>query len=331
MTHPIAGRPAIACDEPALENDLLASKIDHTNSEAPPTTQAGLNGASTIRRRATADEMEERAQFLIDYATEHGPITVRGLYYQAEVAGIPGIDKSDQSYRKVQHQVLMLRRQGRLDYDTIADATRWMRKPKSHSSVEDALDATANLYRKSLWDDANFTVEVWCEKDALAGVIYPVTSEYDVPLMVTRGFSSETFAFEAVQAAPDDRPYVVLYLGDFDRAGQDAAKSLREKLERFAGQYGIHVFFHTLAVTGNQIVDLDLPTREPKRNTAADRKWPYPVACELDAIPPDELRRIVEDAINRYLPQDKLKILKVAEESERTMLRLFSKTMRRRA
>jgi len=37
------------------------------------------------RRRATAAEMEARAQFFIDYAERHGPVTVRGLYYQAEV------------------------------------------------------------------------------------------------------------------------------------------------------------------------------------------------------------------------------------------------------
>lgn len=50
--------------------------------------------ASTIKRaRATRGDMDERAEFLIAYALEHGPITVRGLYYQAEVHGIPGIDK----------------------------------------------------------------------------------------------------------------------------------------------------------------------------------------------------------------------------------------------
>ena len=52
------------------------------------------------RRRATQDEMEERAEFLIDYAAEHGPVTVRGLYYQAEVAGVPGIDKTDSATRR---------------------------------------------------------------------------------------------------------------------------------------------------------------------------------------------------------------------------------------
>src|SRR5215471_5645868 len=95
------------------------------------------------RRRATKKEMEERAEFLIDYASEHGPVTVRQLYYQAEVHGVPGIDKTDAGYDKVQRQVLDLRRAGRLPYDQIADLTRWMRKPRTYDGVEAALQATA--------------------------------------------------------------------------------------------------------------------------------------------------------------------------------------------
>jgi hypothetical protein len=238
------------------------------------------------RRRGSQSEMEERAEFLIDYAQEHGPVTVRGLYYQAEVSGIPGIGKDKPGYVKVQRQVLALRRAGRLAYSDIADATRWMRKPATHDGVEDALQETARFYRKALWRDAAEVVEIWAEKDALAGVIYPVTSLYDVSLMVTRGFSSETFCFEAVEAREDDpRPYHVYYLGDFDRSGRDAARSLEEKLKRFADEKDVTVVFEQIAVTQQQIYDLSLPTREPKRNTSADKKWPFDFACELDAIP----------------------------------------------
>ncbi|MBC7286134.1 hypothetical protein, partial [Hoeflea sp.] len=61
--------------------------------------------------------MEERARFLIDYAVEHGPVSVRGLYYQAEVHEVPGIDKTESGYNKVQTQCLKLRREGRLPYN----------------------------------------------------------------------------------------------------------------------------------------------------------------------------------------------------------------------
>jgi hypothetical protein len=285
-------------------------------------TAASYEASTIIKRaRATKVEMEERAEFLIDYANEHGPVTVRGLYYQAEVAGLPGIGKDDRDYTKIQRQVLKLRRAGLLAYSDIADATRWMRKPTTHNSVEEALENCAQLYRKNLWRDTDDYVEVWIEKDALAGVLYSTTALYDVPLMVTRGFSSETFAFEAVAAREgDDRTYYVYYLGDFDRAGRDAAKSLEEKLRRFADENGKEVVFKQIAVTERQIAEWNLPTREPKRKSAADKKWPHDFACELDAIPPDLLRDLVEGYINLHLPQDKLEVLKAAEQSEREIL-----------
>jgi len=62
-------------------------------------TDIGTYEASAVKRhRATRSEMEERAEFLIAYAERHGPISVRGLYYQAEVAGIDGNTMPRRSY-----------------------------------------------------------------------------------------------------------------------------------------------------------------------------------------------------------------------------------------
>jgi hypothetical protein len=303
---------------------------------APEPYPASL--VNPLRRRATAAEMETRAAFLIPYAIEHGPGTVRGLYYQAEVHSVPGIGKDENGYSKVQHQVLQLRRGGRLPYRFVADLTRWMRKPRSYDSVEEALRSTAETYRKALWSSADEFVEVWCEKDALAGVIYPITALYDVPLMVARGFSSETFCFEAVEAREDDpRPYVVYSVFDCDRAGRDSARTLKEKLGRFAAEKGVDVEFIHLAIEEDDVEQFDennnralvylhnvgrrwLPTREPKRKTAADRNWPHPFAIELDAIAPDDLRAMVRAAIEQSLPADQLEVLKVAEQSERELI-----------
>jgi hypothetical protein len=204
-----------------------------------------------------------------------------------------------------------------------------MRKPKSYDSIEDALSTLASGYRRNLWRDADSYVEVWCEKDALAGVIYPVTQEYDVPLMVARGYTSETFAFESVAAREHDpRPYHVYYFGDFDRSGRDAAGSLNEKLERFAEELPeccCEVVFEQVAVTEEQVTRLGLPARPHKRKSPADRAWPHRFACELDAIPPDILRDLVRDCIERHLPRQQLGILKIAEESERSQLRIFAR------
>ncbi len=77
-----------------------------------------------------------------------------------------------------------------------------------------------------------------------------------------------------------------------------------------------------------QVISLNLPTRDHKSVSAADKAWPHSFACELDAMEPDTLRDLVEECINRHLPQDQLDILKVAERSERQVLRLFATTHR---
>jgi hypothetical protein len=72
--------------------------------------------------------------------------------------------------------------------------------PRTFDSVEDALRNTAAFCRKALWNEADSYVEIWLEKDALAGVVYPVTSMYDVPLMVARGYASLSFLYSAAEA-----------------------------------------------------------------------------------------------------------------------------------
>jgi hypothetical protein len=68
----------------------------------------------------------------------------------------------------------------------------------------------------------------------------------------------------------------------------------------------------------------NLPTRQPKRKSYADKKWPHDFACELDAIPPDRLRDLVEQAITSHLPKKQFEILKAAEQSEQKLLHAFA-------
>jgi hypothetical protein len=141
--------------------------------------------ASPVKRRSTKAEVEQRRNALFDIVKTMYPMTVRQVFYQATVRGI--VEKAESGYAKVQTDLTLMRRSGELHYDWLADNTRWQRKPNTFISIEEALKATARLYRKNLWADADSYVEIWLEKDALSGVIYPITSMYDVPLMVARG------------------------------------------------------------------------------------------------------------------------------------------------
>ena len=86
-----------------------------------------------------------------------------------------------------------MRRAQEIPFDWLADNKRWMRKPMSYESLADMLNEQTQFYRRVLGSNQADYVEIWLEKDVLSGVLYSVTSEFDVPLMVTRGYPSLSF------------------------------------------------------------------------------------------------------------------------------------------
>lgn len=167
-------------------------------------------------------------------------------------------------------------------------------------------------------------VEVWCEKDALAGVIYEETKTYDVPLMVARGYASLTFLHSAAEAIKaNGKPAHIYHLGDLDPSGQDAARDIEAKLRRYAP--GAEIHFERVAVTRKQADDWNLPTRPTKQTDTRAKKFDG-TSVELDAIPARQLRALVRECIERHVDKQQLEILRIAEASEREMLVKFGLT-----
>jgi hypothetical protein len=217
---------------------------------------------SQIKRpRATKAEVEARRDALFEIAAAQQPMTVRQVFYQATVRGV--IEKTEAGYNKVQTDLVVMRRSGALPYDWLADATRWMRKPATFGGIDEALRDCAALYRKDLWRDTGTYVEIWLEKDALAGVVYPITDIYDVPLMVARGYASLSFLHSAAEHINRlDVPTYIYHLGDFDPSGVNAGEKIEETLRELAPRADI--CFERLAVTPEQIDVWRLPTRPTK-------------------------------------------------------------------
>ncbi len=263
--------------------------------------------------------MLERRRLLQAIVRDGRPMTVRQVFYQATVRGI--VEKAESGYTKVQTDLVAMRRSGEMPYDWLADNTRWQRKPRTFSSVQQALEDTARFYRKSLWDDAGAYVEVWLEKDALAGVIMPVTSEYDVPLMVARGYASLSFLSGAAEYINSlDVPTFIFHLGDYDPSGVDAGRKIESTLRELAPDAEIN--FYRLAVLPDQIERWNLPTR-PTKQTDTRAKGFGDISVELDAIEPNTLRQIVRVNIEELMPAAELAVLKQAEASERDLLKMF--------
>ena len=161
-------------------------------------------------------------------------------------------------------------------------------------------------------------VEIWLEKDALAGVLLAVTSEFDVPLMVTRGYPSITYLYEAAEAiANQGKPTFLYYFADHDPGDRDITRATEAGLREFRRRPEIH-FRRVVAMEG-QIALWRLPTR-PTKVTDSRKKNFEGESVEVDAIASTTLRALAKACIEPHIDPYQLGQLEKIEQREREAL-----------
>jgi hypothetical protein len=263
--------------------------------------------------------MEQFRRDLYEVVQMIQPCTVRQTFYQA-VCKL-ALPKTENIYKQIGKQLVYMRREGRLPFKWIADNTRWQRRPDVYDSMEQCLYNTALFYRRDLWSMLPVHVEVWLEKDALAGVVYEETEKWAVPLMVSKGFSSLSYLYSAAEAIKDcGKPAYLYYLGDRDPSGVHIDKAIIRDLRKFAPD--AEIFFERIAVMPWQIEEYNLPTR-PTKKTDKRRKKFKGRSVELDAMTPHDLRALVCQSIEQHITADVKQRVQAVEDAERETLRLF--------
>ena len=261
------------------------------------------------RREKTA--ALEAAVFDVFHDEQDIPLTVRRVYYALTVKG--AIEKTVKQYKQVCNLLANMRRSGSLPYYWFSDSTRLNMKAKSHDNLSNALEYWQTAYRRNIWREQPVYIEVWLEKDALAGVIYPITSEYDVPLMICRGYPSMTFLYNSAEHIKDVGKQTFIYhLGDHDPSGVNASEKVNETLRA----HGAEFTFERLAVTTEQIERYNLPTEPTKKKDTRARAFGDKPSVELDAIPTPILRDLVRSAIEKHIDPAALQVTREAEQSE---------------
>jgi hypothetical protein len=284
--------------------------------------------ASDIKRpkrfRRTKLEIGRIRDAIVAILEADNPQTVRQIFYALTVRSV--IKKAEIEYQRTVVRLLGdMREDGDIPFEWIADNTRWMRKPTTFTGLESCLSNTSKFYRRDLWAAMPVYVEVWCEKDALAGVLMEETEVYDVPLMVARGYASITFLHSAAMAIEaKGKPAFIYHFGDLDPSGVDAARDIEAKLRRYAPE--AEITFARPAVTREQVELWNLPTRPTKQSDTRAKKFANATSVELDAIPAHQLRALVRECIERHVDQDQLALLRVAEQSERELLTKWAAT-----
>ena len=274
---------------------------------------------SLKQTRRTKAEMEAIRDAIFAELEETHPQTVRHVFYRMVAMGVvPKLEKL--GYQTVMMQLLKMRKSGRIPWGWVADSTRWRIKPTSYGSLEEALRHTARFYRRDIWRQAKAYVEIWCESDSIGGVIVEETREWDVPLLTSRGFASATYLYECAQdIAEIGRPAHLYYFGDWDPSGKIIPEVIERELRKHAPDAEIH--FERVAITEEQIREYDLPTKPPKKSTHS--KTFTGGTVEIEALQVSDLLDLVNDCIKRHIDPHHLKIIRIAERSERALLEGF--------
>src|SRR5271167_3442029 len=101
-----------------------------------PLSQA--NGSRPIKRsRRTRPQMDAIREAMRQFLADNRPATVRQTFYAMTTRGI--VAKEEKEYKAVGRLLVAMRREGSVPYKWLADNTRWMRKSRSFSSMEEAL------------------------------------------------------------------------------------------------------------------------------------------------------------------------------------------------
>lgn len=283
---------------------------------------------------------QKLAQAAVAILGAERPMTLRQLYYRLISAG--QLRNAATEYSRLGAVMTRLRESGDVPRSWLVDHTRSTLKPSSWSGLADFSETVRDAYRKDFWASLPHHVEVFVEKDAVAGTIQPVTNENDVAIRVCRGYASVSFAGEIADFwRRIKKPIFAYYLGDYDPSGFDLERDLREKIERYGGRYyepdpddasADNFVWQRLGVTAMDFVVHDLIRLPVKQsdNRAAAFVERYGNACaEIDAIPPTELRRRVTEAIDSHFEPDEWNRLLAVEQAERETLKHMVKALGR--
>lgn len=273
-------------------------------------------------KKDSLTRIKQMQEIVAEYAEQGLRLTARQLYYQFVARDL--IPNKVQSYKNLTNLLTDARYAGMIDWLAIEDRGRQPDVPSEWDSIQDLVDAAVSSYRLPRWETQPKYAELWVEKQALAGVLEPMASEFHVVLSVNKGYSSASAMFEAAQRfrrRGGKKTKILFYLGDHDPSGEDMVRDIEDRLVEF-GVRGLEVV--KLALTKPQIEEFNPPPNPAKSSDSryqayadkhGDECW------EVDALPPDELQRIIREAFEAVVDTDAMDAVKAREERGKEALR----------
>lgn len=157
-----------------------------------------------------------------EYADDGYDLTLRQLYYQFVSRDL--LANKDTEYKRLGGIVSAARLAGRISWTSIIDRSRNLSPSDGGwDSPEEIIESSADGYSIPYWDVQPKYVEVWIEKEALAGVMQRVCGELKIPYFSCKGYTSQSEMWRAGQRIGrklrEGKEVTILHLGDHTPAG----------------------------------------------------------------------------------------------------------------
>lgn len=242
------------------------------------------------------------------------PLTVRQIYYRLISDPYNYLDGKGSLYGNLDACLVRMREEGDLSWTKIADRSTEIiggddfNDGEPDGYIKSKLDGLRDIgqdYSLPIWETQQKYTEVWIEKDALRTLIDQAIGGYKVVIYAGGKWTSMTKIMEGLKRfnSYEDKDKSILYLGDHDPSGKEMDRNLQRKLDlynrRFFGQED-RIIVERIALEIEQVQEFNLVPRPTKKG---DTRTPKYVAefgdrCwEIDAIPPDELQKIIRKAV----------------------------------
>lgn len=273
-------------------------------------------------RRDSLAMIDQANDIIADYVRQGYVLTLRQLYYQFVSRDL--IENSQKSYSRLGSLINNARLAGLIDWEAIEDRTRNLSRNSHWDDPSDIIHSAARSFGIDKWAYQKHRVEIWVEKEALAGVFERVCQDLDVPFFACRGFVSQSEMWAAArrmkryEEQENQRP-VVLHFGDHDPSGIDMTRDI---IDRFA-MFDADVEVIRVALNMDQIEEYN-PPPNPAKNTDSryqDYLSRFGDECwELDALEPQVLVNLVQNHVFDYRDVDRWEQAVEEEESHQLAL-----------
>ena len=246
--------------------------------------------------------IETANDILEEYEAQGFDLTLRQLYYQFVARDL--IENTMKSYNRLGSIVNDARLAGLIDWDRIEDRTRSLSSNPHWAHPANLVGKCAKWFQVDKWQRQPIRLEVWIEKEALAGVIEGVCTQNDVPFFCCRGYTSQSEMYKAADRMKfynlERQQVVILHLGDHDPSGIDMTRDIEDRLCLFEVP---RVTVKRLALNMEQVEEYGPPPNPAKLtdSRAENYIWEYGNSSwELDALEPRVIISLIQSEIDLY-------------------------------